>query len=314
MTAKHVSVKSKSHWYQVLATDLVRNKWVYLLALPGVLYYIVYHYFPLYGALIAFKDYSPAQGILGSEWVGLEHFVDFFGSFYFVRILKNTLLLSLYSLIFGFPVPIIFALLLNEVRNVAFKKTIQTVTYIPHFISLIVVCGMITNFTATNGIVNTVIELFGGERINFLAKPEWFRTVYVVSDIWQGFGWGSIIYIAALTGIDQELYEAATIDGAGKWKQTIHVTLPGILPTIVIMLILRLGQFMNVGFEKVFLLYNPGIYETADIISTFVYRRGILEADFSYSAAVGLFNSLINLILVWASNKISQKLTETSLW
>ncbi len=297
-----------------LIRDIKLNKLIYLLALPGMLYYLVFHYAPMYGAMIAFKDFKVSLGVWGSPWVGLKNFISFFSSFYFVRIMRNTLLLSLYSVLFAFPVPIIFALLLNELRSQRFKKLVQTITYIPHFISMIVICGMIISFTSTTGIINKLIIQFGGEAVSFLGKSEYFRSVYIVSDIWQGFGWNSIVYLAALTNVSPELYEAARVDGAGRFKQLIHITLPGIMPTIVIMFILRLGHFMNVGFEKVFLLYNPSIYETADIISTFVYRRGIQEASFSYSAAVGLFNSVINLFLVICSNSISKWLTESSLW
>ena len=223
-------------------------------------------------------------------------------------------IISVYSLIFSFPAPIILALLLNELRNKTFKRMVQTISYLPHFISIMVVCGMIIDFTATDGFINDIIEFFGGQRSSLLLKPELFRTIYISSDIWQNVGWGSIIYLAALTGVDTQLYEAAVIDGAGRWKQLLHVTLPGIAPTIVILLILRIGQIMNVGFEKIILLYNPATYSTADVISSFVYRKGLLEFSYSYSAAVGLFNSVINFILLILANKLSKHVNDISLW
>ena len=284
------------------------------MALPVVAYYIIFHYAPMYGAIIAFKEFNPALGIMGSPWVGFKHFKSFFEGVYFWRLVRNTLLISVYSLIWGFPAPIILALLLNEVKNKYFKRTVQTVSYLPHFISLVVVCGIIKDFTSTDGVINDIIEFLGGERTNFLMIPEWFRPIYVGSGIWQEVGWGSIIYLAAITNIDPQLYEAATIDGASRWKQTWHITLPGIVPTIVILLILRLGGLMSVGFEKIILLYNSATMETADVISSYVYRRGLLDFDYSFSAAVGLFNSVINLILITSANRLSRKVSETSLW
>jgi putative aldouronate transport system permease protein len=289
-------------------------KSLYLLALPGLAYFILFHYGPMYGSIIAFKDFTPKLGILRSPWVGFSHFVDFFNSFFFYRLVRNTLLLNVVNLVFGFPAPIILALLLNEVRHKRFKSSIQTLSYLPHFISIIVICGMILQFTTSRGIVSDFIELFGGERVNLLSNPKYFRSLYVVTEIWQEVGWGSIIYLAALSAIDQELYASASIDGAGRFRQAWHVTLPGILPTIVILLILRMGSMMSVGFEKIFLLYNPVIYETADVIPTFVYRRGLLENDYSFSGAVGMFNSVINLALLVTANAISRRVNDTSLW
>nr|WP_231506325.1 ABC transporter permease subunit [Paenibacillus sp. UNC451MF] len=282
--------------------------------IPVVLFFAIFHYVPMYGAIIAFKDYSPRLGIWGSPWVGLEHFQSFFGGLYFWRVLKNTILISLYELLFGFPAPIILALLLNEIRSSLFKRTVQTVTYMPHFISLVVVCGMIKEFTSSSGIVNDVIAYFGGERFSLLLEPEYFRTLFISSGVWQHIGWGTIIYLAALTGIDPEQYEAAKIDGAGRWKQMLHITLPGIMPTIVILIILDIGRLMNVGSEKIILLYNPSTYETADVIGSYVYRIGLQEMNYSFSSAVGLFNSVINFTLVIFSNWLSRKLNETSLW
>lgn len=294
--------------------DIVKNKYIYMMAIPVILYYFIFQYGPMYGAIIAFKEYNPRQGILGSPWVGLKNFYDFFSSVYFGRLLSNTLLISFYDLIFGFPAPIILALMLNEVRKNSFKRIVQTVTYMPHFISIMVVCGIVVDFTAKNGIINDFLSTMGFARVSLLLKPEMFRPIYVSSNIWQQVGWGSIVYLAALTSVDQELYEAARIDGAGRWKQTIHITLPGIMQTIVVMLILRIGAMMNVGFEKIILLYNPLTYQTGDVISSFVYRQGILQANYSYSTAIGLFNSLINFLLVVFFNKISKKISGSGLW
>jgi putative aldouronate transport system permease protein len=275
---------------------------------------MIFHYIPIYGVQIAFKNYSVGKGILGSPWVGFTHFVSFFKSYYFRRLLYNTVVISLLDIFFGFPAPVILALLLNEVRTRKFKRTIQTVTYLPHFISTVVLCGMIVDFTTTDGVINSIITAFGFSPIAFLVEPSWFKPILVASGIWQEAGWGSIIYMAALAGVDQELYEAATIDGANKWKQVFHVTIPSIMPTIVIMLILRCGKIMDVGSEKILLLYTPVTYETADVISTFIYRKGLLDMSYSYSAAVGLFNSIINFILLVSVNRISRKLSESSLW
>lgn len=297
--------------------DIKRNKDAYLIMLPIIVYYILFCYKPMYGIIIAFKDFSPAAGILESDWTsshGFQHFIDFFSSYYFGRILKNTLVISLTSLVLGFPAPIIFALLLNEIRNVKFKRTIQTISYMPHFISAVVVTSLIRIFVSEKGMVTSFLTLFGMERIPLLSKPELFVPIYVLSGIWQGLGWGAIIYLAALAGINQELYEAAEIDGANRWKQTLHVTLPGISGTVIIMLLLNMGSIMSVGHEKIILLYNEGIYKTADVISTFVYRKGLLDFQWSYSAAVGIFNSVINFIIIVIFNRISRKVTEISLW
>lgn len=297
-----------------LILDIRKNKYLYVMLLPVLLYYVVFHYAPMYGAIIAFKDFSPRLGILGSDWVGFDNFQMFFSGPYFWRTIKNTLLISLNELIFGFPAPIILALLLNEVKNALFKRSVQTLTYMPHFISLVVICGILKDFTSSEGVINDIIAWMGGERTTFLLEASMFRPIYVSSGVWQHIGWGTIIYLAALTGIDQEQYEAARIDGAGRWKQAIHVTIPGIMPTIIILLILEMGKMMNVGFEKIILLYNPGTYETADVISSYVYRVGLQEFNYSFSSAVGLFNSVINFTLLICSNWISRKLNNTSLW
>ncbi len=297
-----------------LRKDWVRNRSLYFLVILVLIFYLLFHYKPMYGAVIAFKDYTPALGVADSPWVGFANFARFFRSVYFGRLIKNTILLSVYNLIFGFPAPIILALLLNEVRNKQFKSITQTITYLPHFISLIVVTGMLTNFSMTTGLFNDIIAFFGGERSPLLQDPKHYRTIYVASSIWQEVGWGSIIYLSALAGVDSQLYEAAQIDGAGKWKQLIHVTMPAIAPTIIIMLIMKMGSLMNMGYEKTILLYNPSTYETADIISSHIYRIGLLDQDWSYSTAVGLFNSVINFGLLIITNKISKRYGETSLW
>lgn len=298
----------------IIVKDFKLNKSLYLMIIPVLLFYILFHYKPMYGLVIAFKEFSPAKGIMGSDWVGLVHFKDFITSFYFKRILTNTLVINMVNLIIGFPAPIILALLINELKSKIFTRTVQTLSYLPHFISLVVVCGMIKDFVSDTGIISQMVSWFTGERINLLNFPKYFVPVYVGSEIWQGVGWGTIIYLAALAGIDQEIYEAARVDGASKWQQVIHVTIPGIMPTIVILLILRVGSMLNVGFEKIILLYSPATYETADVISSFVYRKGLQEFNFSYSAAVGLFNSIINFVLLITSNKISKKVNDTALW
>jgi putative aldouronate transport system permease protein len=297
-----------------LRRDLIRNKWLYIMILPVIIYYIAFQYAPMYGAIIAFKQFVPAKGILGSDWVGFKNFKDFFSSIYFFRVIKNTILLSMSNLLFGFPAPIILALLLNELKSPIFRRITQTITYMPHFITLVVVAGIIRYFTLSDGLVNDVIAFFGGERAAFLQQPESFRPIYVISEIWQQIGWGTIIYLAAISGIDQQQYEAAKIDGATKFRQIWHITLPGILPTVMIMLILALGNLMNVGFEKIILLYSASIYDTADVISTFVYRKGILEFNYGFSTAVGLFNSVINFIILLLANYFSKRVSQNSLW
>lgn len=293
----------------------IRMRWLlYIMAIPVAFYYIIFCYWPIYGAIIAFQQFSPSAGIIGSKWVGLENFYVFFNSYYFTRLMVNTVSISLLDLAFGFPAPIILALMLNEVRVKAYKSIIQTVTYLPHFISVTVICGLIISFTAKSGAINDIIALFGGQRVAFLLFPQYFRSIYVSSSIWQGVGWGSIIYLAALSGLDPALYEAAEIDGAGRFRKLIHITLPGIAPTIALLLILRIGQIMNIGYEKIILLQNPGIYSTSDVISSFVYRKGLINMDFSYAAAVDLFNSVINFAFLLTANKLSNSLSKTSLW
>ena len=294
--------------------DLSRNKGAYILLIPVLLYYLVFHYGPMYGALIAFQDFNVVKGILGSQWIGFENFIDFFNGAYFSRLVVNTLAINVIDLFFGFPAPILLALLLNEIRWNPFKRLVQSISYMPHFISVVVVVGMLFDFFARDGLVNNLLKPFIANPNAYMQDPNVFRWLYVGSGIWQSVGWGSIIYMAALSNIDPSLYEAAMVDGAGRFRQMLHITLPGILPTITILLILRLGSMMSIGYEKILLMYNPLTYETADVISTYVYRRGVLATDFSYSTAVGLFNSVINFTLVVGANWLSKKYNNTSLW
>lgn len=294
--------------------DFRANRSVYLMALPVLLFFILFAYIPMSGLLMAFQNYSPQLGLFHSKWLGLKNFTDFFGSYYFLRLLKNTFLLSFYDLIFAFPAPILFALLLNEVRSRHFKKAVQTISYMPFFISLVVIAGLIIDFTAPTGVVTAFLSLFGVEKSNLLGNPAFFRPLFVATNIWQNLGFQSIIYISALSAIDPEQYEAAVLDGAGRFRQTLHITLPGISGTLMMLLILRMGSMLSVGFEKVILLYSPAVYETADVISSFVYRKGLQEFNFGYSTAVGLFNSLINFALLIFANLLSRKYAEKSLF
>ena len=298
-----------------IGKDLRSFGGAYLLALPVIIYYILFHYQPLLGAVIAFKDFKPRLGIWGSKWVGLKYFESFFNSYYFERLIRNTLTISISGLLFTFPCAIIFALMINEVRSRAFKRTVQTISYMPHFISLVVVCSMITLFVDKDGFIVQLINLFHGNvNQNLLNIPSAFVPIYILSDIWQETGWNCIIYLAALGAIDPELYEAARIDGANRWQQTLHVTLPGIARTIMLLLILRVGSMMSVGHEKIILLYNDYTMETADVISSYVYRRGLINAEYSFSTAVGLFNSVINFVLVVLANFISNKTSGYGIW
>lgn len=294
----------------------VARRWqLYVLIAPVLLYFIVFHYMPMYGVQIAFKDFIATKGISGSPWVGFKHFERFFDSYFFWRLLKNTIGISLYELAVGFPIPIILALMINEVRHGAFKKWVQTVTYAPHFLSTVVLVGLVIMFLSpTSGMVNTVIQAFGGEPTSFMTEPAWFKTVYVLSGVWQQMGWSSIIYLAALAGIDPGLHEAAKVDGASRLQRIWHINLPGIMPTIVILLILNMGSLMGVGFEKVFLMQNSLNTESSDVISTYVYRSGLLGAQYSFASAVGLFNSLVNFILLLTVNRIARSVNQASLW
>lgn len=293
-----------------------RDYQLLILCIPMIAFYFIFCYWPMYGILIAFKDFKPLQGILGSDWVGLKYFMQVFRTPTLPRLIKNTFLIGLYSLLWGFPIPIFFALCLNEVKKSWFKRIVQTLSYLPYFISTVVVVGMLNNFfSPVNGLVNTFYtSVTGHDAINFMGESEWFRTLYIGSGVWQSFGWNSIIYLAALSGIDMELYEAARIDGANRLQEIWHVTLPGITSTIMILLIMNMGSIMSVGFEKIILMYSPSTYDVADVISTYTYRRGILDADYSYGAAVGLLNSLVNIVFILTANTISRKVSEVSLW
>ena len=298
-----------------IGAAIQRDKYLFLMFIPAAIYYIVFHYIPLSGVVIAFKNFQPGNGIYAGEWVGLKWFQEFFHSIFAGRLIRNTVLLSLYSLIFGFPLPIIFAVCVSEIKWMKPRRIIQTVSYIPYFISTVVRVGMIKNFFSLNdGIVNQIIEALGGKRINFMMSADWFRPLYVGSGIWKSFGFDSIIYIAAIAGVDPSLYEAAKLDGITKFKEVYHITLPSIAPTILMLFILSLGSIMSVGFEKVYLMYSPAVYETADVISTYVYRKGIESNSLSFATAIGLFNSVINFLFVYGANRLSRKATQTSLW
>lgn len=295
--------KIKKHWQ------------LYMVILLPVVYIIVFHYVPMYGLQIAFKDYTPSEGLMSGPWVGLKHFGEFIGSYNFWTILGNTLGISIYSLVAGFPMPVILALLLNEVSNQRFKKTVQMVTYAPYFITNVVLASIVIQFLSPRiGIVNNLIEILGGERTNFMAIPQYFKSIYVWTGIWQNTGYWSVIYLAALASIDQSLYEAAVIDGATKLQKIRYIDIPGIMPTAVILLILNMGRIMSVDFEKIFAMQNSLNYRTSEVISTYVYKLGIERANFSYATAIGLFNSIINLILLVVVNQVAKKTNETSLW
>lgn len=283
--------------------------------LPVLVFFLVFHYAPMYGVQIAFKKFSAVRGIVGSPWRGLYYFQQFFDSYLFGELIGNTLGLSLYSLAVGFPTPILLALMMNELRSERVKRVVQTITYAPHFISMVVMCSMIILFLSpSSGVLNRIIELLGGQSVYFMGKPEYFKTIYVLSGVWQNTGWSSIIYMAALSGIDPQLHEAATIDGASRLQRVWHINLPGILPTAVILLIMNCGSLMSIGFEKAFLLMNDLNRAAAEIISTFVYQRGLIDRNYSSAAAIGLFNSAINLVLLLGVNAIARRISDTSLW
>ena len=309
-----LSNKQKGLYFGLLYKNFQKHRVAYIMIIPVILYYIIFHYIPMFGVLIAFKEYSPHLGVFKSPWVGFDHFVSFITDRYFGRIFLNTLTISCKNILIGFPLPIIFSLLINEVSNIKFKKAIQTVTYLPHFVSLVVICGLLVSFLGVDGIFNDIIEMLGGERIAFLQEGKYFSNIYVWSGVWQELGWSSIIYISALSAIDTQLYEACALDGGGRFRQAIHVTLPGLSTTIIILFIMRLGAALSIGFEKIILLYNEMIYDKADVISTYVYRKGLLDSNWSYSTAVSLFNSVINIVLLIGSNAISRKINDISLW
>ncbi len=297
-----------------VARDFHHNWMLYLMLLPIIVYYLIFKFGPMFGLSIAFMDYKPAKGFLNSSWVGFKHFKNFFSDYYFGRLLRNTIRISVFSLL-TFPAPIILALLLNELRSKWFSKWAQTITYIPHFISTVVICGIIVKLTSSTGGITAILHtLFGMEKETLLNHTEYFLPIYILSDLWQTIGWNSIIYLSALAGIDQELYDAAKVDGAGRFMQVIYITIPCLMPTIIIMLILKMGKIFDVGYEKIMLLYNPAIYSTADVINTYVYRKGLIDAQYSYSAAVGLFNCVVSFALVTITNKLSKKASGSGLW
>ena len=297
-----------------LKKDFIRYRYIYPMLLPVVIYYAVFCYGPMSKSVIAFQNFKPALGISGSKWVGMKYFIDFFTGPYAWRLIRNTLLLNILQIILAFPVPIILALLINEIQCRPYKKLVQTVSYMPHFISLVVMCSLLLTFSRSDGIFNDFLALFGVERSNLMANAKLFRPMYVLSGIWQEAGWGSIIYLATLSTIDPGLYEAATIDGASRFQRMLYVSFPGLVPIIIVQLIMRVGNILTMGFEKVFLLYNPLTYDTADIISTYIYRQGLELTNYSYGTAVGLFNSAVNLLILVLANRLSRKATGESLW
>lgn len=294
---------------------LKRDWQLLVLCILPILYFVIFHYIPMYGVQIAFKDFRATDGIWGSAWVGFKHFKRFFASSQFWTLIKNTLGLSLLQILLGFPVPIILAIMLNQVKNQRFRKFAQSILYCPHFISIVVLAGMLYIFLSPrNGIVNTIIKMLGGEAIFFLGEAKYFKLTFVISGIWQNAGWSAIIYIAALAGISPDLYEAAQVDGANKWQRIRHIDIPGIMPTIIMMLIMEIGKVMSLGFQKAYLLQNAQNLSASEIISTYIYKVGMLDAQYSYSAAVNLFNNVINIILLVTFNKLAKKLTDNSLW
>ena len=296
--------------------DHLRREWqLYLMLAPTLIWLLLFLYKPMYGLQIAFKDYSIFRGIDGSPWIGLEHFQTLFGNDQFLRAIKNTVLISLWSLLIGFPVPILLALMFNEITNALFKRVAQTVVYLPHFISSVIIAGIvITAFSPSSGVVNAIVTFFGGDPVYFLTKPEWFRPIFIGSGIWQEAGFSSIVYLAAIAGVSPTLYESAVIDGASRWQMMWRITLPSIMPTIIIMLIIRIGNVLEVGFEMIILLYQPATYQTADVINTFIYRQGLQGGQYDLAAAAGLFNAVVAFALVMTANTISKRYSRTSLW
>lgn len=312
---KGTSVKRPRFNLKTMGKHMRKDWQLWVLAALPIIYFLVFHYYPMYGVQIAFKDFRADLGITGSEWVGFKHFERFFQSDQFWTLIRNTLGLSLMQLLIGFPIPILLAILLNQMKNEKFKRVIQSVTYCPHFISTVVMVGMLYIFLSPrNGLINQIVQFFGGEPVFFLGSAEWFRPVFVFSGIWQNAGWSAIIYIAALASISPDLYEAAVVDGASKWKLVRYIDLPGIMPTVVMMLILEMGKVMNLGFQKAYLMQNNLNIDASQIISTYVYKVGLIDAQFSYSAAIGLFNNVINIILLLSVNHIAKKTSEHSLW
>jgi len=300
----------------VMRLKWLRSNWqLYLLISPVLVYFVVFHYVPMYGVQIAFKDFIATKGITGSPWIGFDHFERFYQSYYFWRLIKNTLLIGVYQLVVGFPIPILLALMINEVKASWFRRTVQTVTYAPHFLSTVVIVGMLVIFlTPESGIVNQIVTAFGGESVSFMTEPAWFKSLYVFSGVWQTMGWSSIIYLAALSGVDPQLHEAARVDGASRLQRIWHINLPSLTPTIVILLILNIGSILSVGFEKVFLMQNNMNLESSDVFATYVYRSGLLSAQYSFASAVGLFSNVINFVLLVTVNFIARRVGDNSLW
>jgi putative aldouronate transport system permease protein len=309
------SEPAKRPAWRGLRRSIATHPWIYVMLVPGIVYFVLFNYLPMFGVVIAFQRFNPFQGVLHSPWIGLENFLRFFRSIYLWRLIRNTLLLNGYGLLIGFPAPIILALMLNEVRDGLFKRGVQTASYLPYFISTVVVASMITGILSPQGgLVNNLVQALGGGAHDYLGDPKWFRHIYVWSDVWQFVGWNSIIYLAALSNIDVALYEAAEIDGAGRFAKMRYISLPGILPVIMIILLLSLGSMLSIGFEKVFMLYSPGTYETADVISTYVYRTGFVGTDYGFGAAVDLFNSVVNLGLLVLFNWGARRMQQQTLW
>ncbi|HZG88127.1 ABC transporter permease [Paenibacillus sp.] len=300
---------------QTFLREMAQRKYLYLFLLPAIVWYIIFYYIPIYGVTIAFKDFSIMKGVMDSPWVGFAHFETMFNSPDFARVLRNTLLISGLKLVFVYTSGIVLALLLNEIIHERFKKTIQSITYLPHFLSWVIIGSiMVELLSPSTGLVNQIILAFGGEPIYFLAERDWFVPILILSDVWQSCGWGSIIYLAAIAGIDQQLYEAATMDGAGRFQKMWHITLPSIANVIIIMMIFNIGNIMNAGFDQIFNLYNPRVYEVSDIIDTYVYRVGLVQMNFSFSTAVGLFKNVIGLVLVLLANKLANRFGQTGFW
>lgn len=307
----NVQVKMKTGSWK---RDFKMNWSLYLLFMPVLIYFIIFNYLPMFGITMAFQDFNAVKGFFGSEFIGFKNFIDFFTSPDFFTVLRNTLVISLLGLGIGFPLSIILALLLNEIYFTKFKKVVQTISYLPYFVSMVVIAGLIIEFVSTNGIITDLFVMIGFKRENLLQNPSYFWAINLLSDLWQGLGYGSIIFIAAITNVSQELNEAAAIDGANRLHRVLHVTLPAIIPTIITMLVLRLGLLMTVGFDKILLLYNPSIYETSDVISTHVARMGLERMQYGYAAAVGLFNSIVGTFLLITSNSISKKFSDSSVF
>jgi len=310
----YTHIPPRGRFRKKLKQVFARDKYLLLMFLPGIIYYAVFKYGPMYGLLVAFQDFSPWKGIMHSDWIGLKHFIDFVSGPYFGQLLRNTLLLNIYNIIFGFPIPIIFALLLNEVGDGFFKRLVQSFSYLPHFVSTVVIVGIFVNFLMLDGTINNIMAALGLARFNFMGSPGSFRAIFTILRIWASFGWSAIIYIAAIANIDPSLYEAAMMDGAGRLTRMRHVTIPGIMPTIVTLFLLRIGHIIQIGFETVYLMQNPMNMGTSDVFATYVYRRGIIALDWSYAAAVGFFESMVGLVMVVVANKIARRASETSLW